>query len=66
VKLLLTCHAHVDRRRTRACGASPGAQVVALVRVELIHRRQDRLQLRDEQVSFEPVTVDRVIHDGDG
>ncbi len=69
VKLLLTCHAHVDHVGGLAyLQRVTGAQVVALdAEVELIQSggKTDFNYGSIADFQFEPVKVDRVIHDGD-
>jgi metallo-beta-lactamase class B len=69
VKLLLTCHAHIDHVGGLAyLKRATGAQVVALdAEVELIQSggKTDFNYGTVADFQFEPVEVDRVIHDGD-
>ncbi len=69
VKLLLTCHAHIDHVGGLAyLKRVTGAQVVALdAEVELIQSggKTDFNYGSVADFQFEPVKVDRVIHDGD-
>lgn len=69
VKLLLTCHAHIDHVGGLAyLQRVTGAQVVALdAEVELIQSggKADFNYGSVAGFQFEPVKVDRVIHDGD-
>jgi len=69
VKLLLTCHAHVDHVGGLAyLKRVTGAQVVALdAEVELIQSggKTDFNYGSVPEFQFAPVQVDRVIHDGD-
>ncbi len=69
VKLLLVCHAHVDHVGALAyLQRITGAQVVALdAEAELIQSggKTDFNYATIADFQFEPVKVDRVIHDGD-